>query len=84
MDFHAYSQSKTLAVYYPTPNSRHQHMIANLFQISIGAGCEAVGMVLHLMMHSLGFKEENSRPDRDYYVTINWRNIKPGKNNKNT
>ncbi|CAF1261205.1 unnamed protein product [Rotaria sordida] len=41
-------------------------------------GCFHSGIIQHELMHVLGFYHEQSRPDRDTYVTINRANIQSG------
>lgn len=47
--------------------------------LSLGRGCFHVGTVIHEMLHAVGFWHEQSRPDRDNFVSVQWQNIKRGK-----
>jgi len=47
--------------------------------INLGKGCGGVATIIHETLHTLGFFHEQSRPDRDSYVTIMWENIKKGR-----
>ncbi|XP_062849682.1 meprin A subunit beta [Trichomycterus rosablanca] len=47
--------------------------------LSIGAGCDRIATIEHEFLHALGFWHEQSRADRDDYVTIMWDHIESGK-----
>ncbi|GAV00589.1 hypothetical protein RvY_11415 [Ramazzottius varieornatus] len=51
--------------------------------INLGIGCETFGTVQHEILHEIGFFHEQSRNDRDEYVTIVWDNVVNGTKNKN-
>lgn len=46
--------------------------------LSIGAGCDRIATIEHEFLHALGFWHEQSRADRDDYVTIMWDRIQEG------
>ncbi|XP_005072497.1 meprin A subunit alpha isoform X1 [Mesocricetus auratus] len=46
--------------------------------LSIGMGCDYKAIIEHEILHALGFYHEQSRTDRDDYVTIWWDEILSG------
>lgn len=46
--------------------------------MTLGPLCRFKGTVIHEFLHSLGFYHEQNRPDRDDYVKIIEKNVKPG------
>ncbi|NXL70884.1 MEP1B protein, partial [Leptocoma aspasia] len=55
------------------------NMQMGLQQLSIGANCDRIATIQHEFLHALGFWHEQSRSDRDDYVTIVWDRIESGK-----
>ena len=47
--------------------------------VSLGNGCYTKGVIIHEVMHALGFWHEQSRPDRNQFVEIFWENVDQGK-----
>jgi len=55
--------------------------IGGIQELSLKAGCFSKATIIHEFMHALGFYHEQSRYDRDEYVTVNWDNIIDGYDN---
>ncbi|KAM4704972.1 meprin A subunit beta-like [Rhinophrynus dorsalis] len=48
-------------------------------QLSLGTNCDRIATIQHEFLHALGFWHEQSRADRDDYVTIMWDRIQSGR-----
>ncbi|XP_055298023.1 zinc metalloproteinase nas-13-like [Sitodiplosis mosellana] len=46
--------------------------------LNLAKGCQFPGIIIHEIMHALGFLHMQSSFDRDKYVEILWENIEPG------
>jgi len=48
--------------------------------INLEASCvDRHGTLIHEMIHTIGFYHEQSRPDRDDYITVQYENVESGK-----
>lgn len=62
-------------------SSKFGHCAAHIGKVGgeqfvyLGKMCRNKGIILHEIGHALGFFHEQSRPDRDDYVKIHWKNI---------
>ena len=45
--------------------------------LSLGPGCEHSSIVVHELMHAIGFYHSHQRSDRDEHLTIHWNNVNP-------
>ena len=41
------------------------------------SGCVNTGIVIHELLHAVGFHHEQNRPDRDNFIKVNFANISP-------
>lgn len=48
-------------------------------ELNLARGCQDKGTAIHEIFHALGMHHEQTRSDRDSYVTIHWENILSGK-----
>uniref|UniRef100_A0A914DK46 Metalloendopeptidase n=1 Tax=Acrobeloides nanus TaxID=290746 RepID=A0A914DK46_9BILA len=48
-------------------------------EVSLGQECWRKGIIIHELMHVLGFYHEHSRYDRDAYIALNIPNIQPNR-----
>ncbi|KAK0421086.1 hypothetical protein QR680_015054 [Steinernema hermaphroditum] len=58
----------------PSPTS-----FADIQLLSLGPLCASKGVALHEIGHALGFTHEHNRMDRDYYVHVEPKNVRPGR-----
>ncbi|XP_074945819.1 meprin A subunit alpha-like [Phalacrocorax aristotelis] len=79
VDFKPYEGESTYIFF--TKESGCWSMVGDLQtgqNLSIGVGCDYRAIVEHELLHALGFYHEQSRMDRDDYVTIWWDEIIAG------
>ena len=43
--------------------------------LSVGPGCDKKGIIMHELMHAVGFWHEQSRTDRNKYVEVLWEKL---------
>ena len=52
-------------------------MIGGEQTVMLSSGCVDTGIVVHELMHVLGYEHEQNRADRDSFITVNFANVDP-------
>ncbi|CAD6188339.1 unnamed protein product [Caenorhabditis auriculariae] len=52
-----------------------RHPLGEEQLVSLAPECIRLGVIAHEVAHALGFWHEQSRPDRDQFVNVQWENI---------
>lgn len=60
----------------------HLGRIGGVQEMSLGEGCTLKRSIIHEMMHTLGFRHEHQRPDRDEYLNVYMNNVRFGEENQ--
>ena len=55
----------------------HMGRIGGMQRVQLEAACADAGGIAHEILHAAGFNHEQSRGDRDLYITIMWDDIAP-------
>ena len=59
-------------------NSRKAVNVTSYYHFkNVSSSFQSKRIIIHEMMHSMGFFHEHNRPDRDNFVKVNWENIQP-------
>jgi len=72
------SQDDYIFIQWATANNSHVGMQGGQQVVNIYSWTQHF-VIVHELGHCLGMRHEQSRPDRDHYVLINWQNIEDGK-----
>ncbi|KAI1290325.1 Astacin-like metalloprotease toxin 1 [Halotydeus destructor] len=57
--------------------SAHVGRLGGEQMMTLGRGCENVGIMVHELMHVIGFYHLHQRYDRDKYLHVHWNHIRP-------
>ena len=58
---------------------RHFEIRTGMGRLEVGlhqSGCVTERIVVHELLHVLGFRHEHNRPDRDDHIIMHWNNIR--------